>query len=260
MTAQRQSAFDAVAETYDRVRPSYPEPLFDDLFTYLDGPASPAVCEIGAGTGKATASLLRHGAHVTAIELGPNMATFLRTKFVGETRLEVLTGAFEEVLIEPHSFDLVLSATAFHWLDPSSRLTKSHAVLRAGGALAVIDTNQVASDADRGFFERCQPIYDRYYPGESHTAAAGPDITPPAFVEILKSALFDDVRLWRYPWDQHYSTSAYADLVMSYSNTQSLPSEQRDGLVADLCALIDAEFGGEVTRPLVVTLVTGRTR
>lgn len=258
MTAQRQSAFDAVAEAYDRVRPSYPEPLFDDLFAYLGAPASPAVCEISAGTGKATASRLQRRMHVTAIELGPNMAAFLRMQFVDETRFKVVTGAFEEVAIRPNSFDLVLSATAFHWLEPETRLTKSHAILRAGGVLAVIDTNQVASDADCGFFERCQPIYDHYYPGETSIEAPGQDVTPPVFAEIR--ALFDDVRLWRYPWDQRYSTRAYADLVMSYSNTQALPPPQRDGLVTDLCALVDAEFGGEVTRPLVITLVAARKR
>jgi hypothetical protein len=130
--------------------------------------------------------------------------------------------------------------------------------LRSGGVLAVVDTNQIAADTDRGFFDRCQSIYEPYYPGEEPTEQLGEDLTPPVFEELQQSHLFEDVRLWRYRWDQRYSTTAYADLVRSYSNTQALPLEQREGLVAGLSALIDAEFGGEVTRPLVITLTAGR--
>jgi SAM-dependent methyltransferase len=255
----RESAFDAVAETYDRVRPSYPEALFDVLFEHLGvSPNDVRACEIGAGTGKATSALLERGAHVTAVELGPNLAAFLRAKFASESRLEVIVGGFEDVALEPASFDLVLSATAFHWIDPAVRLTKSHAILRSGGVLAVVDTNQIAADTDRGFFDRCQPIYQRYYPGEDPTEQLDEDLTPPVFKELQQSHLFEDVRLWRYRWDQRYSTAQYADLVRSYSNTQALPPKQRAGLIAGLSALIDAEFRGEVTRPLVVTLTTGK--
>jgi hypothetical protein len=64
--------------------------------------------------------------------------------------------------------------------------------------------------------------------------------------------------MYRYRWDQTYPTEMYADLVRSYSNTQAMPRDQREALIADLCALIDAEFDGYVIRPLIVTLVAGR--
>jgi len=51
------ATFDEDAELYDRVRPGYPEQLFNDLFALGRlGPDS-AVAEIGCGTGQPTLPL-----------------------------------------------------------------------------------------------------------------------------------------------------------------------------------------------------------
>jgi SAM-dependent methyltransferase len=253
-----QSPFDAIAEVYERVRPSYPDALFDALFAEL--PAQPEVLEIGAGTGKATASLLQRGARVTAVELGPNMAALLARKFAGAPNLHVIQAAFEQVQLPAGSFDALVSATAFHWLDPAVRLVKAHHVLRPKGVLCVVDTNQVRSEADRGYFDRSQVVYQRFFPGEDPPDVPEPASVRPAVVDELEaSPLFEDVRLLRFPWDQMYSTADYADLVRSYSNTQQMENERAEALIADLCALIDAEFDGYVVRPLVITATLARS-
>lgn len=256
--------FDQEVAAYDRARPSYPDPLFDDLTAYLleGGITGPIrTVEIGPGTGKATASLLVRGYRVTAVEHGAEMSAFLREKFAGETALTVLHAPFEEAPLSDGAFDAVISATSFHWIDPDVRLRKAHRILCDGGVLAVIDTNQIASDADRGFFDRCFPIYLKYRPDEKNTPVQGAHgVTPPALAEIAQSALFTDARLHRYRHDQTYPTHVYADLVRSYSNTQMMPRDAREALISDLCALIDAEFDGYVVRPLVITLVLARKR
>jgi SAM-dependent methyltransferase len=261
-TAGAQGMFDQEVDAYERARPSYPEALFDDLIAYvsaggLSGPFE--VVEVGPGTGKATASLLARGMRVTAIEHGAEMSAFLRRKFEDDARLQVANARFEDAQLTEGAFDAVVSATAFHWIEPEVRLVKSHSLLRAGGAIAIIETNQISSEVDRGFFDRCLPIYQRYRPDErNHSLPVGEDLVPDIFGEIEASALFDDVRLYRYRWDQTYPTAAYADLVRSYRRTQQHPREEREALIADLCELIDAEFDGYVVRPLVMTLVAGR--
>lgn len=253
------SPFDGVPDIYDRVRPSYPARLFDDLFARL--PEAPRVLEIGPGTGQATASLLDHGALVTAVELGPNLARFLAGKFGGLPRLEIINAAFEQVGLPQDNFDALVSATAFHWLDPDVRLVKAHSLLRPMGILCVVDTNQVRSPADRGYFARSQAIYERYLPGELVDDPPGPDEVRPAVIDELHVCpLFEDVQLLSYRWDQTYPTPAYADLVRSYSNTQAMGREAAEALIAELCALIDGEFHGYVVRPLVITAVTAKTK
>ena len=245
-------AFDAIPEIYDRVRPSYPDALLDELFSHFPEPPV-RVIESGPGTGQATASLLARGAHVTAAEPGPRMAEFLRKKFAGEERLEVVNAKFEDAPLNG-PVDVVFAATSFHWVDPEVRLRKAHGLLRVGGALAIVSTNQVRSDADRGYFDRCQPIYKKYYPWEEAPELPTEDVVPDEFSEIDASDLFGPAQLFRYRWDQTYTTKQYEDLVRSYSVTNMMAPDQREALIADLCALADAEFGGQVTRPLVITL------
>lgn len=49
-------SFDRAADIYDEVRPSYPGPMFDELFQML--PPRPEIVEVGPGTGQATKDLL----------------------------------------------------------------------------------------------------------------------------------------------------------------------------------------------------------
>ena len=81
------------------------------------------------------------------------ISQFLRTKFVGNQALDVVTGEFEKVELESEAFDLVFAATAFHWLDSAIRLYKAHSLLRPSGTLGILTTVQVRSIVDRGFFE-----------------------------------------------------------------------------------------------------------
>lgn len=254
-------SFDKVPEIYDRARPAYPEPLFDDMLAYLrvsSAVSHPRVVEVGPGTGQATKPLLERGAYVTAVELGPQLAKFLRSKFASEARLEVLNVGFEDAALPAGKYDLVVSATAFHWVDSATRVRKSHDLLRPGGVLAIIATNQIRSEVDRGFFDRVQPIYRKYRQDEKRTELPGEDVIPREYKELEASSLFRDVTLRRYRWDQTYSPATYADLVRSYSNTQVMEPTDREALIADLCAVIETEYGGSITRPLIVTLTLGR--
>jgi len=260
---ERRVSFDGVAEIYDRVRHSYPPQAFADLFAYLrEGREvpTPEILEIGPGTGKATRALLDAGAKVTGVELGSKMASFLRGAFAGDPRLTVVEGSFEEVDFPTGSFDVITAATAFHWVDPAVRIEKSIELLRPLGVLATLSTVQVASEVARGFFERTSPIYDAY--GESgehgYLAPEPEEATPPEFEELRAHAGLRDAVLLGYRWDQTYSTRQYADLLRSYSNMQMMAPAAREGLISELCQLIDADFGGHVVRPLVIALAMAR--
>lgn len=257
------SLFDWDPENYDRARPSYPDALFDDLWAYLDEEtrAHPATIEVGPGTGQATRALLARGARVTAVELGPRLAVFLARKFLVQPELTVVNAAFEDVPLSEGAWNLVFSATAYHWVASETRTARPYALLKAGGVLAVVDTIQVRGAADRGYFERSQPLYARYWPDQpTFHPTPQPDVEPPILEEMRASGLFEDVRRWRYRWDQRYDVDAYISLVRSYSNTYELAPDLRESFLADLRAFVKAEEGAYVLRPLVITLVAGRRR
>ncbi len=246
------SWFDESPETYDRARPSYPEPLWDELFTRL--PENPELVEIGPGPGKATAALLARDARVTACEPGPNLGAYLRAKFP-DPKLEVLNSTFEAASLPENAFDGIVAATSFHWVEPAMRMIKTASLLKRGGILAVVNTEQVADAVDRRFYAVSQPIYDRHFPdGPPVPPPQGRNVFPRVFSEVASSDLFTSPELLRYDWDQRYETAHYIELVRSYSNTAQMEPDAREAFLAELAAFIDTEFDGYVIRPLVMTL------
>ena len=252
--------FDNVPEIYDRVRPAYPPELFSELFSYLSRDTDLRAVEIGPGTGKATRPLLEHGIAVTAVEPGEALAAFLSKKLGVEfPRLNVVVAKFGDAVLEAGAFDLVLAATSFHWVDRETRFQRCYDLLREGGALAVIHTNQIESDADAGFFAAVQPIYDLHQDNDPGFALPSEDeLKPEEYGGLVASGLFDDIRLHKYRWDQTYTSREYGDLMRSYSGTQAMEQQQQEALIGDVTAFVDAEFGGAITRPLVMTLSLGR--
>src|SRR5215211_3949093 len=112
------TTFDEAASLYDEVRPGYPEELFDDVVSLSGIEPAGRILEIGCGTGQATVPLARRGYRILCVELGENLAAVARRNLEGYPRAEVRTGAFEDLALQEGAFDLAISATAFHWLDP----------------------------------------------------------------------------------------------------------------------------------------------
>lgn len=128
------TTFDAVAEDYQRVRPTYPAEVFDDLVALARLSPGARLLEVGCGTGQATLPLAERGFNIVAVELGERMASLTRRRAVGFPAVHVLRGAFEDW--EPagaDEFDAVVSFAAFHWVDPRLRYAKGGAPPHRGG-------------------------------------------------------------------------------------------------------------------------------
>src|SRR4051812_8498694 len=121
---QLRRTFDAVAERYAAIRPGYLPQTVDDLVELAGLTPGDRVLEIGCGTGQLTVPLAERGLAVTAVELGAGLAAVARRRLADHPAARVVVGAFEDVELEPGSFDLVVAATAFHWIDPAVRLTR----------------------------------------------------------------------------------------------------------------------------------------
>jgi trans-aconitate methyltransferase len=232
--------FDSVAEVYDRARPGYPPQLVDDLGLE----PGTRVLEIGPGTGQLTVPMASRGAAITAIELGAELAAVARRRTAGFPAVRVVRADFEAWSPPAEPYDLVVAATAFHWLDPATRMARVAAALRPGGRLAVIETHHIAGGTP-GFFAEAQGCYLRYDPratADEHPPqpdeVAGLDLTAPGFAP-------PSVR--SYEWELTSATGDYLDIVRTYSSTLSLPREAADGLLSCIGDLID-EYGGTVTK------------
>jgi protein-L-isoaspartate O-methyltransferase len=130
--------FDRQAAAYDRARPGYPPEAIGDLAARCKlGPDS-RVLEVGCGTGQATGELARLGCSIRCLEPGPHLAELARRKLAANPRVQVATSTFEAA-DEPGPYDAVVSATAFHWIDPALSFSKAASLLPPSRVARAVD-------------------------------------------------------------------------------------------------------------------------
>ncbi|WP_103512070.1 class I SAM-dependent methyltransferase [Streptomyces sp. SM13] len=262
--------FDEDAELYDRARPGYPPELYDDLADLAGARPGRRVLEIGCGTGQATVPLAALGCRITAVEAGPRMAAVARRNLAeaeaeaeveaevgaGAASAEVVTAEFENWPLPAEPFDVVLAATAFHWIDPAVRVSRAADALRPGGALAVVRSQHVMGGTEE-FFVGVQRCYERFDP------ATPPGTRPPEAddvdnsdhaEEVARSGRFGETVFRRYTWDLTYTTAEYLDVLRTYSGHRALPEAARNGLLACVAGLIDGRHDGRVTKRHLIEL------
>jgi SAM-dependent methyltransferase len=124
------SSFGAAAAEYAEHRPDYAQAAA----CWALGPApGPRVLDLGAGTGKLTATLVALGAEVVAVEPDPAMLAELRRALPTVT---ALPGSAEVLPLPDASVDAVLAGNALHWFDMDVAGPEIARVLAPGGILA----------------------------------------------------------------------------------------------------------------------------
>lgn len=254
---QFRTPYDEVALLYDRARPGYPEALFDDVVSLSGIPPGGRILEIGCGTGQATAPLARPGYRILGIELGESLAALARHNLAAYPQVEIQTGAFEEWPTEEGVFDLVVAATAFHWLDAAIAFPKAARALKAGGAIALF-WNLHLQAGTTAFFEAAHEIYQREAPELAEDARPLPpgahDDAAHTEDEIEKTGLFGEVTIRRYRWELEYDAASYVRLLDTLSAHRKLGAAARERLLQGLAGLIDTQFGGWINKQYLTSL------
>src|SRR4051794_33399242 len=124
-------SFGGVANAYDRGRPSYPR----EAAAWLTSDQPLTVLELGAGTGKVTEQLVALGHDVHATEPAPQMLAILEKNHPGVGVSQARAGEFPA---GEATYDVVVSAQAFHWFDPARALPEIARVLKPRGRLSLV--------------------------------------------------------------------------------------------------------------------------
>ncbi|HXH81136.1 class I SAM-dependent methyltransferase [Nocardioides sp.] len=211
-------SFGAVADAYDRGRPSYPADAVDWL---LDGDAK-VVLELGAGTGKLTRVMVDVGHAVFATEKDPAMLAVLQER-VPEVSAKV-AGA-EEIPANDRSVDVVVAAQAFHWFDHELALPEMARVLRPGGHVALVWNS---FDQRIPWVRKLVEVAGEWSAtsGGSHEVLAGSD-------------LFAEVESKTFAYWQDVTRDTLVDIVASRSYIASLPEAEREAKLDAVRSLYD---------------------
>lgn len=259
----RRLAYDAIARKYDRARPSYPAALIDDIFAYAELQSDARILEIGCGTGQASVPLAQRGYALDCIDLGAALAAVTREKLAPFPKARVLQADFDTADLAPACYDLVVAATAFHWLDPATRFAKAQRLLKARGALALFWHRPVVTDISRDFVDALQQVYRDIAPEltRRYHRPPAPDAVASEYSQLIPaSGRFGELATRKRYLATKYSAAAYIELLDTFSDHRALEPGVRQQLFRAIEALIRAAFSGEVQRETVVLLYLARRK
>ena len=172
--------------------------------------------EIGCGNGLMTLPIAERGARILALELGSKLAAVARRRLARFDGVEIEVGDFDRWTLPVTPFDLVIVATAFHWLRPETRLEKCAAALAPGGHLAIVETHWGVGPAAERFSHEVQACFERWDP--DHARFFVPPVLgalPQTHGELERSELFGEITLERHCVERRASNGPDRDLLAS---------------------------------------------
>jgi ubiquinone/menaquinone biosynthesis C-methylase UbiE len=213
-------SFGGVADAYDRGRPSYPR----EAAVWLTSDQPLTVLELGAGTGKLTEQLVALGHDVHATDPDPKMLALLQ-KHLPDVRAS--RAPAEEIPSGDSSYDVVVSAQAFHWFDLDRALPEIARVLKPHGELSLVWNER---DERIPWVKRLGRII----------GTQGQLRDPAAALEASK--LFGEIESETFRFWQVVDRESIQDLVRSRSNVATLSPAGQEAKMAEVLAFYD-DFG-----------------
>ncbi len=235
---QMAESFGVDAERYDRTRPRYPQAMVDAVIAA--GPGR-AVLDVGIGTGIAVRQFRAAGCQVLGVEPDARMA-----EFAGRQGLDVEVVKFEDWDPAGRTFDAVVAAQAWHWVDPVAGAAKAAEALPPGGRVAlfwnVFQPPSGLSEAFAAAYRRVLP--DSPFPrGTSGGLAAYSGLFTKAADGIREVGSFGEPEQWRFDWELSYTRDEWLDVVPTAGGHSRFPPGKLDELLAAIGAAIDAVGG-----------------
>ena len=231
------TVFNRVTALYDKMRPNYPAALYTDIFAYKEITAVTTALEIGIGTGQATRPILDTGCTLTAVELGYNLSACTAEKFRSYPNFKVITAPFPDVSLPDNSFDLIYSATAFHWIPEEAGYAKVFSLLKSGGIFARFSNHPAPAKDNEQLHAALQKIYSEDKTMSPHSPNSA--IPPEAIAQIPLKYGFTDTKLHLYHRTRTFTSTEYIDRLSTYSDHNSRPPEFH----AKIAAAINAHGG-----------------
>ena len=233
--------FDDAPELYDRVRPRYVPELFAALLEYAKIAPGARALEIGCGTGQATRPFLEAGVIVEALEPGVKAVSFTENNLKHFKNLRVINEKFEDLSRPAEYYDLIYSATAFHWIDPKIALPKAFELLKRGGTLALFWNRPYVARRDEPTHLAIQSVYSRFFENGRETRLP-PEQDQKRYDKILSeitAAGFSDPELRLFKATRVMNACDYVALLNTYSDHISLPPGKKQDFMRAISGAIE---------------------
>lgn len=212
-------SFNHAAKVYNQVRPSYPKAVIDFIIEKTNIASDHFILEIAPGTGQATMSFAERGYKIHCVELGEELARILKEK-TQHHDVTVEVGDFD--LWEPtiKSADMILCATAFHWLNPKIAFEKCASLLSQDGKLVLM---WHVMSTENPIVKEAYDILFSYYPKRKRKA----DIKAFRRQQIDDSGYFKVKDYLDYEWAEIETREKYIQGFFTQSSYLALDEKQQ---------------------------------
>lgn len=245
-----EGTFDTVASTYEKLRPGYPEQLYQMLLDYMPIDESSNVVEVGIGGGQATLPILETGCNLTAVEYGENFSELCIKKFKDYRNFSVITGKFENTDFAEAMYDLVYSASAFHWIPEALGYTKVFSMLKSGGAFVRFANHPYRDKGNPELSREIDNIYDKYYyKFYNRQQKKENEYSKEQAIQRAKIAEhygFSDIKYALFHRTRTFSAKEYIALLGTYSDHIAIEESIRKDFFNRIEEAIN-KYGGSIT-------------
>lgn len=159
--------FDTIPEQFDRYRPRYSAELFAALIAYAGIGPGKSVLELGPGTGQATDPILHTGCDYHAIELGEHLYGMMKRKYGQYPNFHIVNDDFITHDFGNQTFDMIYSAATIQWIPEDIAFSKTFALLKPGGTLAMMLTRGDYRTPNEDLYNKIQQVYSSYFKPET---------------------------------------------------------------------------------------------
>ena len=187
---------------------------------------------------------LNKGCNVTAIELGDKLAKYCQQKFAQFDNFDILNSDFVEAILPENHFDLIFSATAFHWIPKDRGYSKIKSLLKSDGAVALFWNHPFVSNRSDETNLTSMAVYKKYRPNDKIPTEFDVSKCPEQVRELDKYG-FTDIKSKLYKRIRKLTSEEYINLIKTYSDHNALPEEVRNAFEKEMKQAID-DAGGKI--------------
>ena len=141
--------------------------------------------------------------------------------------LSVRNLPFEEFWEADGSFDLIYSATAFHWIPEETGFQKAFRLLRSGGTLALWWNRPFPGKPGDGLFEDIQRVYEKYRPENRKKPREDRSALYRKIRETVRSYGFSEPEFRLYNAERVFDADGYLGVLNTYSDHKNVPADAK---------------------------------
>jgi ubiquinone/menaquinone biosynthesis C-methylase UbiE len=226
-------SFGRFAREYERGRLEWPPAAVERAAALLGLGADAIVLDLAAGTGKLTRLLVPRFARVFAVEPNDAMRAVL-AEVVPDAVARA--GTAEAIPLPDTAVDAVFCADAFHWLDGPRALAEIARVLRPGGGLVVVFSEQLGPAAPA----IPDAVRNRLLELRAQRKSLRETPDTGLWREAFAGSAFEPLRELAVPFESVADRERMLAAFASQSYVATLPDDEREALFAEIGPLLPA--------------------